>query len=525
MRKRLNAVYMAQNSKKNILLVDANVETRSASATYLRTSGYDVWEASSGAEALKLAPRNPALIVLDIHLSDMSGFEVCAKLKKIPETATTPILHTSATHLKSDERVRGLECGADGYLFAPIQPEELVATIRALLRTRRAEVVAHTLAVQWETTFDAISDGVCVTAANGKIERCNFGFSQILKKPFEEIVGQTFAQLGKSQLLFDLSALPVTSNRRKEISESKSGSSWLRISGDPIWSETKQVAGAVYIVTDITERKEAEIALASANAKIQRHALELEEKVVERTAELRRNIKSLDTFCYTIAHDLKSPLRSIKGFTNILREEYAHNFDESGKDYTKRIVDSVERMNRLIDDLLDYGRLANMDLPIQALNVEEEVEFVLNELWADIKARNAEINIGKPLHPVQGNPTVLRQVLANLLSNAMKFVAPGLRPEICISTEATKGSVRIIIQDNGIGIEPSCFKRIFDVFERLHGKDSGYPGTGIGLAIVRKGIERMGGSVGVESEVGKGSRFWVELPEPGTENTQTKDVS
>ncbi len=503
---------MPQNAFKIVLLVDSNEENRCASANYLRTAGYEIWEASTGADALRLARKNPSLIVLDVRLPDMSGFDVCTRLKSNPATSSIPVLHTSSAIVQSSDRIRGLEGGADGYLIFPIEPEELVATIRALLRTRKAEVLANDLALHWEYTFDAISDGICMVAASGIIDRCNLAFATILRKPFEKIVGSKLSDLGDSALLRDLIALPVMESRKKEVSETKSGSLWLRTCADPVWSKSKDFAGAVYIVTDITERKEAELALALANETIKAHAENLEEKIAERTTELRRNIKSLDTFCYTIAHDLKSPLRSIKGFTNILREEYSSHFDEPGKDYTKRIVDSVERMNHLIDDLLDYGRLGNMDLPIQTLNLEEEIEFVVHELWADATVRDAEISVKKPLPPVQANPTVLRQVLSNLLSNAIKFVEPGIRPQISICCEQFNGSVRIYIRDNGIGIAPSCFKRIFDVFERLHGKDSGYAGTGIGLAIVRKGVERMGGSVGVESEPGKGSCFSVELP-------------
>ncbi len=503
---------MPENPSKIILLADDNEQNRYACSKYLRKAGYEIWEASTGAEALALALKNPSLIILDIRLPDMSGFDVCAKIKSDPETSSIPILHTSAAFVQSGDRVRGLESGADAYLISPIQPEELVASVRALLRTREAEVVANNLAAQWEATFDAISDGICMVNSGGIIERCNLAFSRIVKKPFSEIVGSTFCDFGSSDLLRDLLALPVVKSRKKETSETKADKSWLRITADPVWSKSKEFVGAVYVVTDLTERKEAEIALASANKTIKSHAQEMGEKVEERTAELQRTVKSLDTFCYTIAHDLKSPLRSIKGFTSILREEYADKFDDLGKDYSKRIVDSVERMNRLIDDLLDYGRLSNMELPLQTLNVEEELEFVLSELWADTTAKKADIKICKPLPPIQGNSTMFRQVVSNIVSNAIKFVAPEVRPMLEVSAETNDEFVRINFQDNGIGIEPSCYNRVFEVFERLHGKDSGYPGTGIGLAIVRKGIERMGGSVGVESEPGKGSRFWLELP-------------
>jgi signal transduction histidine kinase len=368
---------MPQNPRNLILLVDENEMSRRATAQHLQSAGFEISETVTSAEALKLAQKNPALIIIEIKIPDMSGFDLCAKLKADAVTASIPILLASPAFAQSENQVRGLESGANGYLVTPARPEELIASIRALLC--QAEKMAK-------------------------------------------------------------------------------------------------------------------------------------EKVFQQTAELQRTVKSLDTFCYTIAHDLKSPLRSIKGFTIILRDEYSEKFDDVGKDYARRIVDSVERMNRLIDDLLDYGRLSNMELPLHPIRLEEEIQFVLNELWADAKSRQAKIEVSKPIFNVQANATVVRQVLSNLIANALKFVEPGKCPEISISSERIEESVRIYIQDNGIGIDPNCFKRIFDVFERLHGKDSIYAGTGIGLAIVRKGAERMGGKAGLESEPGKGSRFWLELP-------------
>jgi len=165
--------------------------------------------------------------------------------------------------------------------------------------------------------------------------------------------------------------------------------------------------------------------------------------------------------------------------------------------------------------LLELGRLGTIDLPVETVQLEEVVRKALVPLENDLKEKHAEIQFQQPLLPVRGSPVMLEQVFANLLGNALKFVAPEAVPQIRVWSELRDGMVRICIRDNGIGIKPEHAKKLFQPFSRLvNGTE--YPGTGIGLAIVRKGVERMGGRVGVDSQPGKGSCFWVELPPAGT---------
>jgi signal transduction histidine kinase len=184
--------------------------------------------------------------------------------------------------------------------------------------------------------------------------------------------------------------------------------------------------------------------------------------------------------------------------------------DQAGVEYARWIAEAAVRMDKLIHDLLDYGRLGH--LQISPVNVELEVrlESVLAQLRPEVNSRGAAIQVDRPLPPVLGNPTLLDQILGNLLSNALKFVAPGVAPRIRVRADTGPGTVRLWIEDNGIGILPEYHRKIFQLFERLHA-DQVYPGTGIGLAIVAKAAQRIGGHAGVESELGRGSRFWVEL--------------
>ncbi|MDB6110452.1 MAG: Two-component hybrid sensor and regulator [Pedosphaera sp.] len=263
--------------------------------------------------------------------------------------------------------------------------------------------------------------------------------------------------------------------------------------------------------TDVDDQKRAADSLAKAREQLRDYAEYLEKRVDERTATLRESVQSLEGVLYHVAHDLRAPLRAMQGLTTLLLEEYAPHFDAEGREYAQRIVDAASRMDVLIRDLLAYGRLGHVHLPVQRLELERLLDSILNQLSFDIAAKSAAVEVQRPLAPVRANETVLRQMLTNLLENALLYVPPGVAPRIRIWSETDAETVRLSIQDNGIGIDPEHYERIFKVFERLHRVEE-YPGTGIGLAIVIKGAERMGGRVGVESEPGKGSRFWVELP-------------
>lgn len=254
-----------------------------------------------------------------------------------------------------------------------------------------------------------------------------------------------------------------------------------------------------------------EKALRESEERLRNYAAELEKRVAERTANLAQSIQSLEGVLYHVAHDLRAPLRSMSSFTNILLEDYGPQFDERGRDYARRIAKSAQHMDRLVQDLLAYGRLAHTEVPLNNISLEAELNAVLEQFGEEINAAHAQVEVQRPLPAVKANPALLAQVISNLLSNALKFVAPGVAPRVRIWAEHEDSMVRFWIEDNGIGIKPEYHQRVFNMFERLHATEA-YPGTGIGLAIVRKAAERMNGSVGLESQPGQGCRFWVRLP-------------
>jgi PAS domain S-box-containing protein len=245
-------------------------------------------------------------------------------------------------------------------------------------------------------------------------------------------------------------------------------------------------------------------------AQLAGHAKELELRVSERTAELAELAAELDSFAYTVSHDLRAPLRAMQGFSQALMEDYGETLDDTARDYAARIDGAARAMDGLILDLLAYSRLTRADLRLGPVPLSAALESARSQLESDIAAKNATIMTGPALPVLQADRVTLVQILSNLLSNAIKFVAPGVDPTVEVRAEEMDGVVRVWVEDNGIGIDVRHAERVFKMFERLHGMEA-YSGTGVGLAIVRKAVERMGGRVGVQSETGSGSRFWFEL--------------
>jgi signal transduction histidine kinase len=285
---------------------------------------------------------------------------------------------------------------------------------------------------------------------------------------------------------------------------------WAVVRAKMLRDQAGQPTKMLAVIQDISTRKQAEQALLAAKTQLTDYSKALEQRVAERTAKLEETIKSLDSFCYSVAHDLRAPVRAIHGYVSLLTEQHPQQLNETGKEYLARIMVSARHMDSLINDLLVYGRMSHLDLPLGEVDVNKVLTGVLENLTADIKERNAHVHVRWPLATVWGHPNVLEQILANLIVNALKFVPVGVAPKITIWSEEAEASVQIRVKDNGIGIAPEHHERIFRIFERLNSSKE-YPGTGIGLALVKKGVERLGGTVDLESKVGAGSCFSIEL--------------
>lgn len=229
--------------------------------------------------------------------------------------------------------------------------------------------------------------------------------------------------------------------------------------------------------------------------------------------ELDEHAADLDAFASTVAHDLRAPLRATSGFAQVVREEYAGKvLDEEGARLLDRVVEGSARMDALIEGLLSYARMSRQEVVLEPVELGSLLDEVLRNLAPDLESRQAAVDVPPCLPIVRAHRLTLGQALTNLLSNAVKFVAPGILPRVTISAQRRDRRVFLSIADNGIGIASELKDRLFKPFSRLHGPGGPYPGVGIGLAIVRKAVDQMGGSAGVDSMPGKGSRFWLELP-------------
>jgi signal transduction histidine kinase len=239
-----------------------------------------------------------------------------------------------------------------------------------------------------------------------------------------------------------------------------------------------------------------------------RSAGQLEKAVQERTASLQDAISQMEEFNYTVSHDLRAPLRGMQAFSEALLQDYAPLLPDEGKHFLNRIAANASRLDKMILDILSLTRHARAEMRIDRIDLGRLVRQIV-ELYPAMQSPVAQMEI-QSLHAARGHEPSLAQAISNLLNNAVKFVAPGVRPVVRVWTEPRDRRVRLWIADNGIGVNPKYQHRLFGIFERVH-TDLNYDGTGVGLAIVRKTVERMGGDVGMESDGVNGSRFWIEL--------------
>lgn len=374
-----------------------------------------------------------------------------------------------------------------------------------------AQAKAQVGALRYEALINSIEAGFSLVELQfdeaGRAK--DFVFIEV-NPSFERQVGLVDAQ-GKSvrQLLPALEEhwfetygrVALTGDSIRFESGSEALGRWFDVYAVPMSGTKPHEVGVLF--NDITARRQAEEQVKQLNR-------DLEKLVEERTRRLEQTVDDLDAFAYTVSHDLRAPLRGIEGFARILRDEHAEQLGERGRAYATRIYMAAERMDQLIQDLLAYSRLSRVDLDLKTVELETVIDQVLADHAAMISAEQATVVVERPMPAVRGARAVLIQIVANLLTNALKFVPRGRKPHVILRTQTRGERVCLYVEDEGIGIEDEFRSRIFNVFERLHGQEH-YTGTGIGLAIVRKAAERLGGAAGVDPRDGGGSRFWVEL--------------
>ncbi|MBF0476167.1 MAG: PAS domain S-box protein [Deltaproteobacteria bacterium] len=272
----------------------------------------------------------------------------------------------------------------------------------------------------------------------------------------------------------------------------------------PLVDQDGLIIGVMSLVRDITERKRSEEKITQLN-------VELEQRVARRTTELQAKNRELEAFTYSVSHDLKAPLRGIDGYSRLLLSDHIHQLDEEGRMFLQTIRQATEQMNQLINDLLAYSRFERRTLTPGLVNPRALLEALVTEHAADLENRRIKIAIAIPFESVTADVEGLTQALRNLLDNAIKFTGKVPEPRIEIGGSMNEGTYSLWFQDNGVGFDMRYGNRIFEIFQRLQ-RIEDYPGTGIGLAIVAKAMQRMGGRVWADSTPGQGAKFYLEIP-------------
>jgi signal transduction histidine kinase len=487
-----------------ILNADDYGPARYARTKLLQQAGFAVVEAQTGAEALRQAVEaRPHVVLLDVKLPDLDGYEVCRRLKANPITAAIPVLHLSAAHRGASDHARGLDAGAEGFLVEPVAPEVLLATVRSVARTRRAEDAVRAAARQWQLTFDAITDAVCLLDPEGRVLRHNAVFA-VLAGEAEPLAGRDGVEITGRILRrppAELRALLGLDQRA--VREFLVGSRWLQLVTEPVKDEAGRPEGGLLILTEITERKRVD-------------GMKAELLRMEQQARLgaEASNRAKDEFLAVLSHELRTPLTAMLGWIRMLA---VGRLDAGG---TAHAIEVIERNTRLqaqiVEDLLDVSRIISGKMALEVRDVVPEA--VLRAAADGLRAAAAtkgltiDLEVAPDIGLVRGDGGRLQQVFSNLLSNAVKFTPTG--GWIRLAARRHEGGVTVTVTDSGRGIDASLLPWVFEPFRQAEGASRRtHTGLGLGLAIVRHLVELHGGRVDARSPgLGQGATFVVWLP-------------
>ncbi|MFN7139500.1 MAG: sensor histidine kinase [Limisphaerales bacterium] len=500
------------NRRFRVLIVDDNIAMARGLAVLLEPH-YEVREVHNGRDALQQAESfRPDLILLDIELPDTNGFEVCRKLRAHPQLKEMLIVHISASRAGREDQLAGLETGAHAFITLPTSNRELLARINAMMRVKEVEHALRESERRYRSLAEALPNLVWTCNAQGECEYLSQQWIDYTGVAPDEHKGYRWINAlhpDDRDRAYALWQKTLAGECHYDLEYRLRGSDgsyrWFKTRAVPSRNEEGTIVQWFGTCTDITELMEARETLRENQA-------ELGRRVQQRTSELQETVRELENFSYTIAHDLRAPLRAMNSFSAILLEEHAHELSGDGKDYLSRIARASKRFDQMLTDLLWYSQLNLLRVQIKEIPVRETIFQAIKLLAAEIKRTQAEVTVEEEEIPavVLAEKSMLLVVLQQLISNSMKFNQAGA-PRIAIGAQAQGGQIRIFVRDNGIGIDQRHHERIFKIFEKLDAA-TGNRGTGIGLAVAKKCVERMNGKLNLESSPGKGSCFWVELP-------------
>jgi PAS domain S-box-containing protein len=494
------------SSPERILVVDDEMANRYALSRVLLQAGYDVVEAATGTEALRLVNEcRPDLILLDVKLPDISGYEVCRRIKGNPDTATVLVLQISATFVKSRDTVRSLDSGADSYLTQPVEPPVLVATVGALLRLRRAEEALRESEARYRVLFEGspipawvvdVDSSAIVAVNDAAVERYGYAREELLAMRLSDLHTPADVPALSNHLVDVQGQIGIWRHRTKDGTD-------LDVEMTVVPIRFGRHRARLVIGIDVTEHRRLERARAELLGR---------ERAARAQAEEANLAK--DDFLATLSHELRTPLNAMLGWVRVLQS------GKSDEGTTARGLDAIERNCRiqaqLIEDLLDVSRIIAGKLALErnVLDLVDVTQAAVEGLRVSAQAKHLDVVVRAeraPVH-VEGDFARLQQVAANLISNSIKFTAESGR--ITVNVEARGAHAALVVTDTGQGIRPEFLPHVFEKFRQADSSTArAHTGLGLGLAIVRHLVELHGGRVDAASRgEGQGSTFTVTLP-------------
>jgi PAS domain S-box-containing protein len=350
---------------------------------------------------------------------------------------------------------------------------------------------------EWERTFNTIPDLIAILDKEHRVVRVNKAMADRLGLPPDRCTGAKCHEVVHG-LSHPPESCPHSLTCRDgrehvtEVHEAVLGGDFL-VSTTPICDEQNRLIGSIHVARNITERKR------------------MEEELRLKSDHLEAANKELEAFTYSVSHDLKNPLRSIIGFSELLVAATTAKLQPNEQQLLHKITEAATRMNDLIEDLLAYSRLELQAITWSVVDLRGLIQDIIDEYQPEIVLQQTQVQIDVQSPPLTTDPSGLTQALRNLIGNAIKFSAKSPQPMVQIFARDTDEGIQVEVRDNGIGFDMKFRDKIFEIFQRLHNNQS-YPGTGIGLAIVKRAISRVGGRVWAESEPGKGAVFFLQIP-------------
>jgi PAS domain S-box-containing protein len=494
-----------------ILVVDDNDPLRYAVCRTLRKHGFEVIEAATGDEALTLCGTSrPDLVILDVNLPDIHGFDVARRLKSGETTRNIPILQLSASSVRPEDRIGGLTAGADAFLVEPVEPGELVANIRALLRMRDAESTLQRTTAMLSAVVDSSPLAIVGFDQDRLIRTWNPAAERLFGFDAQDMLSKSLDALATPFLPHHVDILDRVGRGEPiapiEYEYQRQDGTIIDIAMFMAPLERTSPAGYVAIFENISSRKQFERERAEF---LQR------EREARKEAEAANRMK--DEFLATLSHELRTPLNAVLGWITMLQQDV---LDDEKRARALEIIERNARgQQELINDILQVAQIirGQLRLDMELMNLPAAVEVAVESVRPTAAAKRQTIDVVVPEEPVfiSADPARVQQILWNLLSNAVKYTPRGGHVEVSVTPRSEE--IEVTVRDNGIGISPDILPHIFERFRQAeNGPTREYGGLGLGLAIVRHLTEMHGGTVRASSEgLGHGSAFTITVPLSG----------